>query len=67
MTKYGIAVPDRQLCCAPVDSPEGRQYLGAMKAAANFAAANRQAIAEAVRDVFAGFFPGEKLTTVYDV
>jgi tRNA-splicing ligase RtcB len=67
MSKYGIAVSDRQLCCAPVDSPEGRQYLGAMKAAANFAAANRQAIAEAVRDVFAGFFPGEKLATVYDV
>lgn len=67
MTKYRIAVPDRQLCCAPVDSPEGRQYLGAMKAAANFAAANRQAIAEAVRGVFARFFPGEKLITVYDV
>lgn len=67
MAKYRIAVPDRQLCCAPVDSPEGRQYLGAMKAAANFATANRQTIAEAVRGVFSGFFPGERLTTVYDV
>jgi len=42
MARYGIAVPDRQLACAPVGSPEGRRYLGAMAAAANFAWANRQ-------------------------
>ncbi|MCA1664415.1 MAG: RtcB family protein [Myxococcales bacterium] len=42
MARYGIHVPDRQLACAPVDSPEGRRYLGAMAAAANFAWANRQ-------------------------
>jgi tRNA-splicing ligase RtcB len=42
MARYGISVPDRQLACAPVDSPEGRRYLGAMAAAANFAWANRQ-------------------------
>ncbi len=35
--KYGIELPDRQLACAPVDSPEGQQYLGAMRAAANYA------------------------------
>lgn len=42
MRKYGIEVPDQQLACVPVDSPEGRSYLGAMAAAANFAWANRQ-------------------------
>ncbi len=42
--RYGIALPDRQLACAPVDSPEGRRYLGAMACAANYAWANRQMI-----------------------
>jgi len=42
--KYGIELPDRQLCCAPVTSPEGQQYLSAMSAAVNFAFANRQMI-----------------------
>ncbi|NLK19000.1 MAG: RtcB family protein [Synergistaceae bacterium] len=67
MDKYKITVPDRQLCCAPVSSPEGREYLGAMKAAANFAYANRQAMTHAARSVFSRFFPGEKATMVYDV
>jgi tRNA-splicing ligase RtcB (3'-phosphate/5'-hydroxy nucleic acid ligase) len=44
-TKYAIELPDRQLCCAPIQSPEGEEYLGAMAAAANFAFANRQLIA----------------------
>jgi tRNA-splicing ligase RtcB (3'-phosphate/5'-hydroxy nucleic acid ligase) len=48
--KYGIRLPDRQLSCAPVGSPEGSEYLGAMAAAANFAWANRQAIADRVRE-----------------
>jgi tRNA-splicing ligase RtcB (3'-phosphate/5'-hydroxy nucleic acid ligase) len=47
--RYGIRLPDRQLSCAPVDSDDGRAYLGAMAAAANFAWANRHAIAHAVR------------------
>jgi tRNA-splicing ligase RtcB len=47
--KYGFALPDRQLACAPASSPEGRAYLGAMAAAANFAFANRHAMADAVR------------------
>ena len=51
-TKYGIELPDRQLCCAPVRSPEGREYLGAMAAAANFAFANRQIITHWVRETF---------------
>lgn len=49
MGRYGITLPDRQLACAPQSSPEGRAYLGAMAAAANFAWANRHAIAHAVR------------------
>src|SRR4029450_12787552 len=49
MRRYGISLPDRQLACAPASSPEGRSYLGAMAAAANFAWANRQGIANAVR------------------
>src|SRR5262249_17892617 len=51
--KYGIALPDRQLACAPVDSPEGRQYIAAMRAAANFAWCNRQLLMHQAREVFA--------------
>jgi tRNA-splicing ligase RtcB len=54
--RYGIVLPDRQLACAPLDSPEARDYLGAMVAAANFAWANRQLIAAAVRDAFERVF-----------
>jgi tRNA-splicing ligase RtcB (3'-phosphate/5'-hydroxy nucleic acid ligase) len=50
--KYGLELPDRQLCCAPIQSPEGREYLGAMAAAANFAFANRQIITHWVRETF---------------
>ncbi len=50
--KYGIDLPDRQLCCAPVTSPEGRAYLGAMAAAANYAFANRQVMTHWVRETF---------------
>ena len=49
MPRYGIDVPDRQLACAPVDSPEGAAYLGAMAAAANYGRANRQLLPEAAR------------------
>jgi tRNA-splicing ligase RtcB (3'-phosphate/5'-hydroxy nucleic acid ligase) len=48
--RHGITLPDRQLSCAPVGSPEGGSYLGAMAAAANFAWANRQAIAHRIRE-----------------
>jgi tRNA-splicing ligase RtcB len=51
--RYGIELPDRQLCCAPLDSPEAGRYLGAMRAAANFAFANRQVMAHRVREAFA--------------
>jgi tRNA-splicing ligase RtcB len=49
IARYGISLPDRQLACAPQSSPEGRAYLAAMAAAANFAWANRHAIAHLVR------------------
>lgn len=50
--KYGIFLPDRQLCCAPVKSEEGCRYLGAMSAAANYAWANRQIMTELARRSF---------------
>ena len=50
--KYGINLPDRQLACAPVKSPEGQDYLAAMACAANYAWANRQCIAHWVRESF---------------
>ena len=69
--KYGISLPDRQLACAPLDSPEGRHYLGAMRAAANYAFCNRQLLMWQVREVFARVFdrPWESLgmTLLYDV
>ncbi len=52
MKKYNIELPDRQLACAPLDSREGRDYLAAMRCAANYAWANRQCIAHWVRESF---------------
>ncbi len=54
--KYGFDLPDRQLVCAPVESPEGMHYLGAMRAAANYAFCNRQLLMWHVRQVFARIF-----------
>ncbi len=69
--RHGIELPDRQLCCAPVRSPEGEDYLAAMAAAANFAFANRQVIAGQVGEAFRRVFeqrPAQMgLRTVYDV
>jgi tRNA-splicing ligase RtcB (3'-phosphate/5'-hydroxy nucleic acid ligase) len=53
LVRYGIALPDRQLACAPLSSPEGRAYMGAMAAAANFAWANRATLAHRVREAIA--------------
>ena len=67
--RYGISLPDRQLACVPLGSPEADAYLGAMAAAANFAWANRQLIGDAVRGAFAAVL-GSKVTSlplVYDV
>ena len=69
--RYGIELPDRQLCCAPVDSPEGRNYMGAMAAAANFAFVNRQMIMHWTRETFAGVFEQSldaiRMELIYDV
>jgi tRNA-splicing ligase RtcB len=70
MRRYRIELPDRQLACAPASSPEGRAYLAAMAAAANFAWANRQAIADAVRGAIArvlGKPAAQGTRQVYDV
>ena len=56
LNKYNISVPDRQLACAPVKSPEGQAYIGAMKCAANYAWNNRQCLMHLVREVFEKFF-----------
>ncbi|MFQ5877821.1 MAG: RtcB family protein [Acidobacteriota bacterium] len=69
--KYGIHLPDPQLCCAPFRSEEGKSYLGAMYAAANFAFGNRQLITHWVRRAFERVFqkgPRELgIEVVYDV
>jgi tRNA-splicing ligase RtcB len=71
MLRHGIAVPDVQLCCVPLDSPEGEAYLGAMNAAVNFAFANRQILAgRAVRALCEALdAPPQRLRprTVYEV
>jgi tRNA-splicing ligase RtcB (3'-phosphate/5'-hydroxy nucleic acid ligase) len=67
MARYGIEVPDAQLACAPVSSPEGRGYLDAMAAAANFGRTNRHLLAEAVRAAFAAALGPGDLLLVYDV
>ncbi len=68
MPRYGIELPDRELACAPFDSPEGRAYFGAMCAAANFAWSNRQTITHTVRGVFErAFGDAGRLRLVYDV
>ncbi|MBI2872240.1 MAG: RtcB family protein [Chloroflexi bacterium] len=71
MQRYGIQVPDRQLACVPVTSPEGRSYLAAMRCAANFAWANRQCIAHWTRESFSRVFGQDwyrlGMTMVYDV
>lgn len=64
---YGIHLPDRELACAPIDSPLGQRYLGAMRAAINCALANRQIITHLTREVFARFAPEAQLDLLYDV
>jgi tRNA-splicing ligase RtcB len=67
MKKYGITLPDRQLACVPIHSPEGQSYLAAMRAAANFAWANRQTILHFLRGSFQRIFPGARIELIYDV
>ena len=69
--KYGIDLPDRELVCAPLSSSEGRDYLAAMKAAANYAFANRQVLAHHIRRSFeqalAGKVKRPELFQIYDI
>jgi len=67
--KYHITLPDRQLACAPLDSPEGKEYFGAMAASANYAWANRQMITHTARQVLSKMFSVdyEEMPLVYDV
>ena len=69
--KYGITLPDRELVCAPLSSPEGRDYLAAMRAAANFAFCNRQVLTYLIRrsfqDVLAGQGVKPWVYQIYDV
>ncbi len=69
--KYGIELPDRQLACAPVHSEEGQHYIGAMRAAANFAFCNRQLLMhqarESFEEVFGMSWQEMQMNLVYDV
>ncbi|UYU19695.1 RtcB family protein [Methanoculleus submarinus] len=69
LPKYGIRLPDRQLACAPIDSPEGRAYYGGMVSAANYAWTNRQVIMHEARKVFVDLFgiDYDEMRLVYDV
>jgi tRNA-splicing ligase RtcB len=63
----GIALPDRELACAPLSSALGRRYLGAMRAAVNCALANRQILTHLTREAFREVLPEARLTLLYDV
>lgn len=69
--RYGIKLPDRELVCAPLDSPEGKSYLAAMRSAANYAFCNRQLLAHAARQAFEEVLAGKvknwHLHQVYDI
>jgi tRNA-splicing ligase RtcB len=68
MKRYNISLPDRQLACVPIQSPEGQSYLGAMRATANFAWANRQAILHFLRGSIRQVFgKGTRIGLIYDV
>jgi tRNA-splicing ligase RtcB len=69
--RYGIRLPDRELVCAPLDSPEGHAYEGAMRCAANYAFANRQVLTFHIRrtfeNVLAGKVGNHNLFQIYDI
>ena len=70
LKRFGIELPDRELVCAPMDSDEGRAYLGAMHCAANFAFANRQLLADGARQAFDEIVGSDRdasLRQVYDI
>jgi tRNA-splicing ligase RtcB len=69
--RYGIHLPDRELVCAPLNSPEGEDYLAAMRSAANFAFANRQLLAHQARQAFEAVLASKvkngHLRQIYDI
>ncbi len=65
--RLGVHLPDRELASAPILSPEGQKYLGAMNAGINCALANRQILTHLTRECFDSLFPGVSITTLYDV
>jgi len=71
ISRYGLNLPDRELVCAPLSSPEGQDYLAAMKAAANYAFANRQVLAFHIRNSFeqvlAGKVSNHQVFQIYDI
>jgi len=71
ITKYRIGLPDKELACAPLESPEARDYLAAMRAAANYAWANRQCIMHWAREAFLKVFQASPkklgMELIYDV
>jgi tRNA-splicing ligase RtcB len=67
MSHYGLEVPDRQLACVPVRSPDGEAYLAAMAAAANFGRANRQLLSEAARAALGTVVGTARADLLYDV
>ena len=65
--EYGIDLPDRELACAPIESPVGQDYLGAMRSAINCALGNRQIITHLSRQAFSAVLPQADLHLLYDV
>jgi tRNA-splicing ligase RtcB (3'-phosphate/5'-hydroxy nucleic acid ligase) len=66
-TQHGLELPDRELACAPLNSPLGKRYLGAMRAGINCALANRQILTHITRQAVAAVFPEATLSLLYDV
>lgn len=67
LQKYKITIKDRELACAPINSPEGQKYFGAMSAGINCALANRQIITHLVREIFTEVFPEGHIKMLYDI
>ena len=65
--KYNITIKDRELACAPINSPEGKKYFGAMSAGINCALANRQIITHLVREIFTEVYPQGRIKMLYDI
>jgi len=65
--RFKLPIKDRELASAPITSPEGKAYFGAMSAGINCALANRQIITHLVREIFTGVFPEGRVTMLYDI